>query len=152
MKGVDEAMAAQQKKQYGQRVIVALLFAILSALIVSQMVATYKAQTALKREQQAEIQAYRAEIAALEEKIQTHKTEITRLKSDYDTALATLRDGNKEFYELEILRSQIEYEKDKYVELQNIYEHITEDNTTKNHDNFFSTATLTIKQTINANA
>lgn len=32
--------------------------------------------------------------------------------------------ANKEFYELEILRSQIEYEKDKYVELQNLYEHI----------------------------
>lgn len=32
--------------------------------------------------------------------------------------------ANKEFYELEIARSQIEYEKSKYIELQNLYEQI----------------------------
>lgn len=32
--------------------------------------------------------------------------------------------ANKEFYELEILRSQLSYEKDKYIELQDLYEQI----------------------------
>ncbi len=90
----------QKNKKYGQSIILALLFALLSALVVSQIFARHKNQTALTQEQQAEIQAYQAEIEDLQEKIQAQKTEINRLESEYDTALQSLRGGNKEFYEL----------------------------------------------------
>lgn len=91
---------SKTKKKYGQPVILALLFALLSTLVVSQMVARHQSETALTQAQQEELQTYQAEIEALEEKIQAQKTEINRLERQYDTALQSLREGNKEFYEL----------------------------------------------------
>ena len=94
-------MAEEQKnKKYGQRMILALLFALLATFVVSQMVARHKTQTAISKEQQEEMQTYRAEVEALREKIETQKTEIDRLEGEYDAALSSLREGNKEFYEL----------------------------------------------------
>ena len=90
----------KKRKKYGQSVILALLFALLSTLVVSQMVARHRAETALMQEQQEELQVYQAEVEALEAQIQSQKTEIDRLESQYDTALQSLREGNKEFYEL----------------------------------------------------
>ena len=79
----------KKQKNYGQSVLLALLFALLSALVVSQVVARHQSESALTREQQEELQTYQSEVDALEAQIQSQKTEINRL-----------REGNKEFYEL----------------------------------------------------
>ncbi|MBR5279658.1 MAG: DUF881 domain-containing protein [Clostridia bacterium] len=90
----------KKQKNYGQSVLLALLFALLSALVVSQVVARHQSESALTREQQEELQTYQSEVDALEAQIQSQKTEINRLESQYDMALQSLREGNKEFYEL----------------------------------------------------
>ena len=89
-----------KRKKYGQHIVIALLFAVLSALVVSQILARHKTQSEISKEQQEEIQMYQKEIEALQEKIQNQEKEIERLESEYDVALQSLREGNKEFYEL----------------------------------------------------
>lgn len=92
--------AQKNKHKYGQRIVLLLLFAILSFVIVSQIRARDLATDADRKAQQAQMLEYQTKVDELEQKIALQKNEIGQIEVAYNAALKTLKESNQEFYNL----------------------------------------------------
>ncbi len=94
------ANETNRKKKYGQQITLLLLLALLSFVIVSQIRARDMEISAKERTQQAQIEEYQEKVNSLQNKIQEQKTEIDKIQVAYNSALQSLKEGNREFYNL----------------------------------------------------
>ncbi len=92
--------ATKNKNRYSQQIVILLLFAVLSFVIVSQIRARDIESAAQLKEQQTQMLEYREKVDELKEQIALQKAEIGQIESAYNAALQSLREGNKEFYNL----------------------------------------------------
>lgn len=92
--------ATKNKNRYSQQIVILLLFAVLSFVIVSQIRARDIESAAQLKEQQTQMLEYQEKVDELKEQIALQKAEIGQIESAYNAALQSLREGNKEFYNL----------------------------------------------------